>query len=126
MSGPFLAYPLAIDSTGRTAVTDPASHLRDLLVQLLFTDPGERVNRPDFGCGVRRLVFMPNSTALAAATRTVIRASLQNFLQDEIAVQDVQAEAQDAELVVTVVYTRRVTGQQAVMQVTVATPGGPP
>lgn len=118
MDRPFLDFPFAVDERGRTATTDPADHLRDLIVQLLFTDPGERVNRPDFGCGVRRLVFMPNSGALAAATGTLVRASLQAYLGAEIAVEDVQAVARDEALQVTVAYSERVSGQRRVVQVT--------
>jgi phage baseplate assembly protein W len=118
MDGPFLAFPFAIDGRGRTATTDPAQHLRDLIEQLLFTDPGERVNRPTFGCGVRRLVFMPNSGALAAATRTLVRAALQADLSTDVIVDDVQAVAEEEVLTVTVVYTERVSGNRGVVQVT--------
>jgi len=118
MDRPFLDFPFAIDGRGRAATTDHADHVRDLIVQLLFTDPGERVNRPTFGCGVRRLVFMPNSVALAAATQTLVRASLQAHLDAELIVDDVQAAAEEEVLRVTVVYTERVTGDRRVVQVT--------
>ena len=78
----FLDYPLRVDARGRSASTSEDDHLRDLIEQVLFTSPGERVNRPDFGCGLKTLVFMPNSDALAAATQVLTKAALQKWLED--------------------------------------------
>ena len=72
-----LDYPYHFDGRGRTATTDTADHIRDLIEQVLFTAPGERVNRPDFGSGLLRLVFAPNSDALAAATHLAVQGALQ-------------------------------------------------
>ena len=72
MDQPYLDFPFAIDGRGRTAMTGEDDHLRDLISEVLFTSPGERVNRPDFGCGLKNLVFLPNSQPLAAATQTRI------------------------------------------------------
>ncbi|WP_250281626.1 GPW/gp25 family protein, partial [Frankia sp. CiP1_Cm_nod2] len=63
-----LDHPFHVDATGRVAGTDSDDHVRDMIFQVLFTNPGERVNRPDFGCGLLGLVFLPNSDALATAT----------------------------------------------------------
>ena len=79
---------------------------------MLFTAPGERVNRPDFGCGLLRLVFAPNSDELAAATQFLVQGSLQQWLGDLIEVNDVQVESDDARLLVEVQYTVRRTQQQ--------------
>ncbi|HEY2325614.1 MAG TPA: GPW/gp25 family protein, partial [Thermoanaerobaculia bacterium] len=62
-----ITYPFQLDSRGRTAGCDDARHVRDMLEQLLFTNAGERVNRPDFGSGLQQLIFAPNSPELAAA-----------------------------------------------------------
>ena len=70
MNGTYLNYPFFIDGRGRSAATDRDHHIRQMIEQVLFTNPGERVNRPDFGCGLRRMVFMPNGQPLAAATRS--------------------------------------------------------
>ena len=70
-------YPYSIDGRGRTAETGEDDHIRDLIEQLLFTMPGERVNRPDFGCGLMQLVFEPNSPELAAALQFTVSAALQ-------------------------------------------------
>ena len=69
MNETFFDFPFRIDGRGRTAETDRDDHVRDLIHQVLFTAPGERVNRPDFGCGIGQLTFMPNGDQLAAATQ---------------------------------------------------------
>ena len=62
MNGPInIAFPLAFDGTGRTALADRDAHIRQMIEQLLFTEPGERVMRPTFGCALLQLVFAPNS-----------------------------------------------------------------
>jgi len=97
-------YPLNIDARRRTARTGYDDHIRDLIEQVLFTAPGERVHRPTFGSGILQLVFAPNSDAMAAATEMSARASLQQWLAREIDVDDVRIETEDATLRVTVVY----------------------
>src|SRR5437762_10455764 len=80
-------------------------------LQILFTEPGERVNRPDFGCGVGQLVFMPNSDALAAATQFLVQGALTRWLDAIIAVQRVEILAAENVLTVAVVFTKRSTGE---------------
>jgi uncharacterized protein len=109
-----LAYPYRFDSRGRTAECDDDRHVRDLIEQVLFTAPGERVMRPDFGCGVGELVFAPNSVELASATQMLVQAALQQWLAEWIAVQSVEVSAEDAMLRVTVAYTVRRTSQPRV------------
>jgi Bacteriophage baseplate protein W len=103
----FLDYPYAIDSRGRSATTAEDDHVRDLILQVLFTSPGERVNRPEFGCGLKSLVFMPNSSALAAATQALVKGALQKWLEREIQVEEVAIEVKDETLEVVVAYRRR-------------------
>jgi uncharacterized protein len=107
MAGPFLDYPFQVDGRGRVATTALDDHIRDLIYQVLFTAPGERVNLPDFGCGLRQLVFMGNNDALATATRFLVQGALQRWLGDLIRVEQVSATNQDSTLTVQVVYTRR-------------------
>lgn len=116
MESPYFDFPFRIDGRGRTATTSQDDHIRDLIYQVLFTNPGERVNRPDFGCGLRALVFMPNSDALAAATQVLVKGALQKWLENEIQVERVEVQAEDAKLLVTVAYTRRATGERRVDQ----------
>jgi phage baseplate assembly protein W len=118
----FLDYPYAIDARGRSATTAEDDHVRDLILQVLFTNPGERVNRPEFGCGLKSLVFMPNSTALAAATQALVKGALQKWLEREIHVENVAIEAKDERLEVVVAYRRRAAEERRVERV--ALPGG--
>ena len=100
-------YPFHLDSRGCTALAGQDDHIRDLIEQVLFTNPGERVNRPTFGCGVTQLVFAPNSDELTAATQFLIQGSLQQWLGDLIQVSTVQVNSQDSTLEVTVQYIIR-------------------
>ena len=100
-----LDYPYHFDGRGRTATTEPADHIRDLIEQVLFTSPGERVMRPDFGAGLMALVFEPNSTTLAATIQFLVQTGLQQHLSNLIAVNAVTVENIDATLQVTVRYT---------------------
>jgi uncharacterized protein len=106
-------FPYAIDRRGRTAAAGSEDeHVRDLVEQVLFTAPGERVNRPDFGSGLLQLVFAPNSDELASATQFLVRGALQQWLGDLIQVDDVEVESEDSSLRVTVVYTVRRTQER--------------
>jgi phage baseplate assembly protein W len=104
-------FPFQVDGRGRTAATDDQDHIRDMIEQLLFTNPGERVNRPDFGSGLLQMVFQPNSTELAAALQFTLQASLQQVLGNVIQLQAVKVDAIDSALQVTVQYVVR-TDQQ--------------
>ena len=116
---PTLDYPYHFDGRGRSAATDELDHIRDLIEQVLFTSPGERVMRPDFGAGLLALVFEPNSTTLAATTQFLVQSGLQRHLSGLIAVDAVSVENIDAALQVTVRYTVLADGsaQQAVFAV---------
>jgi phage baseplate assembly protein W len=107
-------FPFHFDGRGRTAEAATDEHIRDLIEQVLFTSPGERVNRPTFGSGLMQLVFAPNSDELATATQFLVQAALQQWLGDLIEVSDVQVESDDAALRVTVRYTVRRTQQAQV------------
>src|ERR1700741_795092 len=95
-------FPFHFDRRGRAAGVDDDGHIRDLIEQVLFTAPGERVNRPDFGSGLLRLVFAPNSDQLAATTQYLVQGSLQQYLGDLIQVDAVDVENEDSTLRVTV------------------------
>ena len=110
MNSTYFDFPYHVDGRRRTAETDEDDHIRDLIHQVLFTNPGERVNRPDFGCGIGQLVFMPNSGALAAATQFLVQGALIRWLDHLIAVQRVEVVAEDNRLTVAVVFNKRSTG----------------
>ena len=105
-------YPYHIDRKGRTALTGADDHIRDMIEQVLFTAPGERVNRPTFGCGLLQMVFGPNSPEIATATQFIVQSSLQQWAGDVIQVNAVDVQSQDSTLRVKVVYTVRGTLQQ--------------
>jgi uncharacterized protein len=102
-----IEHPFHLDGCGRTACADPAAYINGLIEQVLFTAPGERVNRPTFGSGVMQLVFAPNSPELASATEFLVQGALQQWLGDLIVVQAVEIKSEDAMLRVTVQYTVR-------------------
>jgi phage baseplate assembly protein W len=90
-----IAFPFAIDRRGRTAHAGYDAHIRDLIEQLLFTSPGERVMRPDFGCGLLDLVFTPNSPELASALELSVQAALQRWLGELIEVEDLDVVSEE-------------------------------
>lgn len=102
-----LDFPFRLDSRGRTALTDEADHVRDMIEQLIFTSPGERVNRPDFGSGLLQLIFAPNSPELAATVQFTVQAAVQRWLGDVIEVRELRVTASDAELRVELAYLLR-------------------
>jgi phage baseplate assembly protein W len=99
-------YPFAIDAgLGRLAQeSDYAAHVEQLIKQVLFTSPGERINRPDFGCGLCRMVFAPNSDVTASLTRITVFQALENWLSSLIRVDDVNVKATNEILEVHIVY----------------------
>lgn len=99
-------YPFAIDGgVGRLAEeSNYAAHVEQMMRQVLFTNPGERINRPDFGCGLRRMVFAPNSEVTAGLTQVTIYQALENWLGDLIGVDDVKVEAREEVLEIRIVY----------------------
>jgi phage baseplate assembly protein W len=98
-------YPFHIDDRRRTAETEEDDHIRDLIEQVLFTNPGERVNRPDFGAGLDQLVFGPASPEIATAVQAIVQGALQQWLADRVRVEGVEVLTDDATLRVTVEYT---------------------
>jgi phage baseplate assembly protein W len=97
-------FPYQFDGRGRTL--DPlASYLEQLVEQVLFTSPGERVNLPDFGSGLLQLAFAPNSIEMAAATQFAAQGALQKWLSQYLTVQSVVATVDEATLTVTVTYS---------------------
>jgi phage baseplate assembly protein W len=104
-------FPYRIASDGRTATTNDADHVRDMIESLLFTHPGERVMRPDFGTGLLQYVFARNSPELAATLQVTLQASLSRWLGDLIDLREATVESIEAELRVTVSYALRATGE---------------
>jgi phage baseplate assembly protein W len=106
-------FAFGFDARGRTR--SPVSyneHVRDLVEQILFTAPGERPNRPDYGSGLLQLVFAPNSPELAATIQYTTQAAVQRWLGDVVDLVDLRVDAHDATLQVEVSYVVRRTGEQ--------------
>ncbi|MFI5689355.1 GPW/gp25 family protein [Streptomyces sp. NPDC051636] len=105
-----IAFPFHPDRRGRTAHARPDAHVHDLIEQLLFTSPGERVMRPDFGCGLLDLVFAPNSPELVSTLELSVQASLQRWLGDLIDVLALDVYGEDDVVRVELSYVVRATG----------------
>jgi phage baseplate assembly protein W len=105
-------FPFHFDERGHTAATNGDDHIRDMIEQVLFTAPGERVNRPNFGSGLMQLVFAPNSPELAAATQFTVQGALQQWLGDLIVVEAVNTQSEESTLRVQVQYVVRRTQQR--------------
>jgi uncharacterized protein len=111
MTGMNIDYPFHFDGRGGTAFVDDEGHISDMIEQFLFTNPGERVNRPDFGSGLLQMIHSPNSVELAAALQFTVQAGLQRWLGDLIEVQDLQVNAYESTLSVNISYRVRRTGE---------------
>ena len=101
-----ILYPFAIDR-GRGILAEEnnyAEHVEQLIKQVLFTSPGERINRPTFGCGLRRMVFAPNNTSGASLTQVTVYGALETWLGSLISVEEVNVTAIDEKLEVSIVY----------------------
>jgi phage baseplate assembly protein W len=107
----YIDYPFQVNARGRTGTTTRNDHIRDMIIQVLFTSPGERVNRPDFGCGLLQLVFAAANTALVATIQFSVQGALQRWLGDIIQIQDVNITQDDSSLAVEVVYLRLDSGE---------------
>jgi phage baseplate assembly protein W len=107
-------YPYGIGADGRTATTDHPGHVRDMLEQLLFTRPGERVNRPGFGCGLLDLVFEPTGSGLTTVVQATTLTAIQNWLGDVLSAESVDVNSEDAVLVIRIAYRLLATGEQRV------------
>jgi uncharacterized protein len=102
-----LAFPWRFDHRGRTAASATERYVRDLIEAVLFTAPGERVMRPDFGSGVAQLLFEPNSPELAGTVEMLVQAALTQWLSELITVTGVRVEAEESTLRVHVNYAVR-------------------
>ena len=112
MSGRHMAFPFRIGDDGRTAT--PASlddHVRGEIIQLLLTNPGERLFLPAFGAGLRRLVFERNDDATAGMAKAVLTRNLSRWLGQRVDVQMLDVTAQESTLSVDLSYRVIATGE---------------
>lgn len=109
-----IRYPFAIDGGAGRLAQEPqyAEHVEQMIKQVLLTGPGERVNRPDFGCGLRRMVFAPSSDASAQLLQVMVLQSLEKWLGTVISVDRVEVRAVNERLEVLVVYVLKARGER--------------
>jgi uncharacterized protein len=116
-----VAFPYCLDDRGRTATATYDDHIEQMLLLLLFTRPGERVNLPTFGCGLLDQVFAPNSPEIAAALNVTVAAAISLWLQDVLSLTSLDVTAQDNQLTFNIGYTVLATGSPT--NLTVSVPG---
>jgi phage baseplate assembly protein W len=113
----WLAHPYHPE-LGRSATARDERHVRDMLELVLFTAPGERVHRPDFGCGLNQLIFLGNAPELALTVEMTVRAAVQRWLGDVMTVETLRVSAEDATLTVALDYRLRATGETGSTELT--------
>jgi Bacteriophage baseplate protein W len=94
---PFMGFPLTVAPGGSIATTGLEDHMRDMILQVLLTEPGERLNLPGFGCGVRQFVFAANNDVLRSTAQLLVTHNLQRWLGDRIDVSQVTVTSQPGE-----------------------------
>lgn len=111
-------FPFRVNEVGQVATLTGDDNLQAKILEVVLTSPGERVNLPDFGCGLRDLVFDPNNDVLAATTEFAINKSLQQWLGNDIIVSSVDVSNDDSELQIAIVYMRRDSLEPAQIKIT--------
>ena len=100
-------FPFEIGGRGEISSKTGDENIKAKIKQILFTSPGERVNLPEFGCGLMNLVFDPNNPILATTTEFNIRKSLERWMGDEILVESVDVTSQEEALLIEIIYIRK-------------------
>lgn len=114
----YLDYPFGVDGRGWITTTDRGDQIRDMIYQVLLTSPGERVNRPDFGCGLATMLFEGNNPAAEANIKFLVRTALQRWLADAITVETVTVLSYGERLQISIEYVRLDNGQRQIDQFT--------
>ena len=109
-------FPFHFDGRGRTAETGMDDHIRDMIEQFIFTNAGERVNRPDFGSGLQQLIFAPNSPELASALQFTMQAGINRWLGDLIELRALDVQSDDSQLLINITYIVRSTSETRTTQ----------
>jgi len=116
-----IRFPLTVnaDMWHIARETNHASYVEQLIRQVLLTNHGDRINRPDFGCGIRQMVFMPVNDATAGLTQVMIYQALERWLGTVIVVNSVEVESQQSTLLIGIDYTIRSRGEQEYLNIEV-------
>ncbi len=121
--GPHLSFPFQIGPDGRTEeVRTLEEHVRDELIQLLLTSPGERAYVPAFGGGARRLVFEGAGATTAAMAKAMISQALSQWLRERVTVESLDVETNDDRITVDLKY--RIAGAEDQRQIRFERGGG--
>lgn len=106
----WMAFPFT-PRYGRTLTRNEHGHVRDMLELVLFTAPGERVNRPDFGCGLNRLLFAGAAPELTSTLDMIVRGAVQRWMGDVLAIHDLSVAVSDSTVTLNLTYILRASGQ---------------
>lgn len=117
MTSVHFGFPYRIGGDGRTAGATPDEHIRQLIEQILFTAQNERVNRPEFGAGVRQMVFTPNSPEVATAMQHLVQSSLQRWIGGLVEVRGVDVRVVDSTLIAVVRFRALDTAEEQIVRV---------
>jgi len=109
-----ICFPFRIDSSGKVETTSQSTHVVQMIEQVLFTAPGERVNRPDFGCGIAQMVFENESTETDTVIQVMVQGALQQWLGDVIQLESVDVTTDDSELTIQIQYLLRSTRERKI------------
>ncbi|MBE9071036.1 GPW/gp25 family protein [Microcystis sp. LEGE 08355] len=107
-----IAFPFKLNNQGLVATTDYNQHIYQMIEQILFTMPGERVNLPSFGCGLQRLVFTTNNTEMVAVTQAMVQAALSQWLGDVIQVATVEVKNEESKVTIWIEYAVLITQER--------------
>jgi uncharacterized protein len=116
---PHLDFPFGMSEQGGIRTTGPSDHIKDEIITVLLTAPGERVNQPEFGCGLKELVFASNSLMLSTMVDLKVEEALDRWLGDRIVADEINVQALEEQLQIEIVYTVNETGEQDRVVVTV-------
>lgn len=117
-----IAHPVSIDA-GKAELreqNDLDRHVREMLMQLLLTNPGERIHRPEFGCGIRRLVFSPLNESSASLAQVTVLNALERFMSSVIDTERVDVEFRQETALIKIVYRLKTTGSRHILNMEVA------
>jgi uncharacterized protein len=108
----YLDFPFGIGEDRRIRTTDNSDHIKDEILTILLTSPGERVNQPEFGCGLKERIFSPNDEILSTLVDLKISQALDRWLGDKIVTDEINVQSIDERLMIEIVYTVKETSEQ--------------
>lgn len=115
----FLDFPFRISEEGRIKVTDASDHIKDEIIAVLLTSPGERVNLPDFGCGLKEYIFAPNDAIISTMIDMKISQALDRWLGEKITVDEINVQPIEEHLLIEIFYTIKDTAEQSAVSLTI-------